>query len=48
MGTKDCENKGSFDRSGYDIDHIKEFSITFDDNINNLQALCKSCHSIIT
>lgn len=42
------ENKGSFDAAGYDIDHIKEFSISHDDSIDNLQALCKSCHSFKT
>ena len=41
-------NGGSFDQSGYDIDHIKEFSISHDDEIKNLQALCRSCHLVKT
>jgi len=45
---KNGDNKGCFDESGYDIDHIVEHSITADDSIDNLQALCKSCHSVKT
>ena len=40
--------KGCFDESGYEIDHIVEHSITQNDDINNLQALCKSCHTVKT
>ena len=40
--------KGCFDESGYEIDHIVEHSITNDDSLNNLQALCKMCHSVKT
>jgi len=40
--------KGSFDASGYDIDHIIEFSITGNDSDENLQALCPSCHRVKT
>ena len=39
---------GSFDISGYQIDHIDEFSITNDNNVNNLQPLCPSCHVVKT
>lgn len=39
---------GSFDELGYDIDHIIEFCISHNDNIDNLQALCKYCHMIKT
>ncbi len=39
---------GSFDESGYEIDHIIEYSINQDDGENNLQALCLSCHSVKT
>jgi len=39
---------GSFDESGYEIDHIEEFSLTQNNNINNLQALCRSCHAVKT
>lgn len=42
------KNHGSFDESGYDIDHINEFCISKDDNEDNLQALCKCCHSVKT
>ena len=39
---------GSFDESGFDIDHINEFIETQNDNLDNLQALCKTCHYIKT
>lgn len=42
------KTRGSFDESGYDIDHIKEFSVTGDNGIDNLQALCKNCHAVKT
>jgi 5-methylcytosine-specific restriction endonuclease McrA len=42
------ENIGSFDESGYDIDHIEEHCINQNDDIENLQALCKNCHSTKT
>ena len=42
------ENKGCFDESGYEIDHKVEHCISRDDNIKNLQALCKSCHVVKT
>lgn len=42
------KNKGSFDESGYEIDHITERCIGGNDNVNNLQALCKCCHSVKT
>lgn len=42
------ENKGSFDQSGFEIDHINEFSISQNNTEENLQALCKSCHSVKT
>jgi 5-methylcytosine-specific restriction endonuclease McrA len=41
-------NQGSFDESGYDIDHIIEHCLTNDDSIDNLQALCKNCHIVKT
>ena len=40
--------KGIFDKSGYEIDHIEEHCINGNDNDENLQALCKSCHSVKT
>lgn len=39
---------GSFDESGYEIDHIVEHSVSGDDRLDNLQALCKMCHSVKT
>ena len=42
------KDKGIFDESGYDIDHIVEHSKSRDDSIKNLQALCKNCHSVKT
>ena len=39
---------GSFDESGYEIDHIIEFSLTQNDNVDNLQALCLLCHRVKT
>jgi hypothetical protein len=39
---------GSFDESGYDIDHKTEYCLTKNNNINNLQALCKPCHIVKT
>ena len=41
-------NKGSFDESGYEIDHIIEYSLTGNDSIENLQALCSMCHKTKT
>jgi hypothetical protein len=40
--------KGSFDESGFDIDHIIEYSLTQNNNESNLQALCNNCHAIKT
>ena len=45
---KDEKKRGCFDRSGYEIDHIKEHSITHDDSPENLQALCRNCHIVKT
>ena len=40
--------EGSFDESGYEIDHNIEYSVSHDNSEENLQALCKSCHSVKT
>jgi 5-methylcytosine-specific restriction endonuclease McrA len=40
------ENKGSFDESGYEIDHIIEYSVSKNDETENLQALCGMCHKV--
>ena len=40
--------KGSFDESGYQIDHIDEYSISKETSIENSQALCPCCHSFKT
>lgn len=39
---------GSFGEEGYEIDHIKEVSKGGSNDMNNLQALCLSCHSVKT
>lgn len=36
---------GSFDRAGYIIDHIIDYSLFSEFNISDLQALCPSCHN---
>ena len=41
-------NGGSFDEAGYEFDHIDEYSITFNNNVSNIQALCPNCHSVKT
>lgn len=41
-------NHGLFDESGYDFDHINEHSITSDNSIYNIQALCPNCHRVKT
>ena len=45
---KDEEHKGTFDISGYEVDHITEWSISKDDSLDNLQALCILCHKVKT
>ena len=39
---------GTFDESGYEIDHVHEHSMSHDDGPANLQALCLSCHRVKT
>jgi len=41
-------NDGKFDNSGYAIDHINEVSITSNNELENLQALCHNCHAVKT
>ena len=41
-------NNGLFDESGYAIDHIDEVSITSNNELENLQALCHNCHAVKT
>src|SRR5579872_1041215 len=48
LWAKSDDNRGIFDAAGYEIDHIEEFCINNNDLINNLQALCLSCHSVKT
>lgn len=38
------KNKGRFDSSGYQFDHVIEFSLCHETNVDNLQALCANCH----
>jgi len=40
--------KGSFNESGYDIDHIKEIADGGGNENENLQALCPGCHRVKT
>ena len=42
------DNQGSFDQSGFELDHINELSMSGDNSPDNFQALCKSCHSVKT
>ena len=46
--TTDNELKGSFDESGYEIDHIDELATSGDNTQQNLQALCRMCHGVKT
>ncbi len=39
---------GSFDAAGPQFDHIDEFCKTLNNDINNIQALCPSCHVVKT
>ncbi len=41
-------NNGSFDESGFEFDHIDEYSLTKNNCENNIQALCHCCHSVKT
>jgi len=41
-------SEGTFDASGFEIDHIEEFSISQNDDHKNLQALCLMCHRVKT
>lgn len=43
-----CASCESLLPSTYQIDHIIPFSISANDTINNLEALCPNCHSIKT
>ena len=46
--SKNAKIEGCFDASGYEIDHITEHCIDQNDDDDNLQALCKMCHSFKT
>ena len=50
--TYDCPlwqcRDGTFDEAGYEIDHIAEVSISGDNSVENLQALCPMCHRVKT
>jgi len=45
---KNIKKQGCFNESGYEIDHIIEHCLTKNDEDDNLQALCKMCHSVKT
>ena len=40
--------EGYFDDSGFEYDHIEEYSITKNNDIENIQVLCHSCHAVKT
>ena len=42
------DNPGSFDQSGFELDHIDELCMSGDNSLDNFQALCKSCHCVKT
>ena len=44
----DKDNPGSFDQSGFELDHIIELCESSDNTMDNFQALCKSCHCVKT
>ena len=39
---------GEIDESGVETDHIDEFSITHNNDLDNLQLLCVCCHKVKT
>jgi len=39
-------NKGFFDDAGYVIDYIDEYSLSKNNSIENLQALCPNCNAV--
>lgn len=41
-------NNGNFDESGYEIDHIDEYALSNNNNLDNLQLLCVCCHKVKT
>jgi len=45
---KSIDQQGSFDESGYEIDHIIEHVTSKNDDKSNLQALCIMCHMVKT
>lgn len=44
----ESDDRGSFDQSGFELDHIEELSVSGNNSMDNYQALCKSCHSVKT
>jgi 5-methylcytosine-specific restriction endonuclease McrA len=39
---------GNFDSAKYEFDHIEEYSLTQNNSVNNIQALCPNCHAVKT
>jgi uncharacterized C2H2 Zn-finger protein len=54
IGTFECplwqskKLKGRFNEAGYEFDHVVEHALKIDNDIDNLQALCHSCHAFKT
>lgn len=52
LGTYKCPMwilyNGNFDESHYQFDHIDELCLTSNNNIDNFQVLCTSCHIVKT
>jgi hypothetical protein len=41
-------NQGRFNKAGFEIDHMRKYSVSTDDSKENLQALCAMCHYMKT
>jgi 5-methylcytosine-specific restriction endonuclease McrA len=48
LWAKTGPTRGNFDESGFEVDHVKEYCLTQNDDVSNLRALCKMCHSVKT
>ena len=39
---------GDFDEAGYIVDHKDEYCLSFNNSIDNIEALCPQCYSVKT